>query len=84
MDKTYQKYTDKMEIVAVSGDLVLDSMEDAQDHGGKQQNDGLEGGQTRRMNACHEKNASDNSEILSYYYRAPASCFGHNDENQYV
>ena len=28
MDKTYQKYKDKMEIVAVSGDLVLDSMED--------------------------------------------------------
>ena len=28
MEKTYQKYKDKMEIVAVSGDLVLDSMED--------------------------------------------------------
>ena len=28
MEKTYQKYKDKMEIVAVSGDLVLDEMED--------------------------------------------------------
>lgn len=28
MEKTYQKYKDKMEIVAVSGDTVLDSMED--------------------------------------------------------
>ena len=28
MEKTYQKYKDKMEIVAVSGDTVLDSMDD--------------------------------------------------------
>ncbi|MCR5811491.1 MAG: TlpA family protein disulfide reductase [Lachnospiraceae bacterium] len=28
MEKTYQKYKDKLEIVAVSGDLVLDEMED--------------------------------------------------------
>ena len=26
MEKTYQKYKDKMEIVAVSGDLVLDDL----------------------------------------------------------
>jgi peroxiredoxin len=28
IEKTYQKYNDKMEIVAVTGDLVLDSMDD--------------------------------------------------------
>ena len=28
IEKTYQKYKDKMEIVAVSGDLVLDTMDD--------------------------------------------------------